>query len=190
MAMAQAPTRGGTRSPVHRSGHTFEAFIYAWISFNGWASCCCATDADRDLVNVLRSDESISASFDRLTSSDPALGEALDRFRSLWPIFQASQVRADFEAQGEYRNHGTVGLVAHYSDHYPRARRAPDCHLRHPAGAIPADWAHTIEALYRVRCNLFHGTKSVLGHRDREVVDAAAAVLVPVVQHLLRGRYT
>lgn len=183
------PADRDNQSAVHRSSDTFEAFIYAWISFNGWASCCCDTDRDRELINVLRSDERVSASFESLIRSDPGVAGALDGFRSLWPIFQASGVRADFDAHAEYRNHGTPGLVAYYSREFPRARRAPDCHLRHPSGVIERDWAHTLEALYQVRCNLFHGTKSVLGDRDREVVDAASAVLVPVVQHLVRNQF-
>jgi hypothetical protein len=85
---------------------------------------------------------------------------------------------------------GRPGLVAYYTDSFPNAVRSPDCHIRHIGESIVPDWAHVLEALYRVRCNLFHGTKSVDGAADREVVDAASAVLVPVVKHLVSHNFT
>jgi hypothetical protein len=176
---------------LRRSQYTFEAFIYAWISFNGWASCCCDNDRDRVLIEVLRIDERVSAEFNSLVLSNLTVAAAVEQFRVLWPIFRATDVRAGLDAaMREYRDSGRAGLVAYYSHRFPRAGRSPDCHLRHDPGPIEADWAHTLEALYRVRCNLFHGTKSVDGHVDREVVDAASAVLVPVVKHLVWHQFT
>ncbi len=189
-------TRAASRGPngqgsSRRSRYMFEAFIYAWISFNGWASCCCDKDRDRVLINVLRIDDRISAEFNSLVLSDPTVAGALHQFRALWPIFRATDVRSGLDtAAMEYRNSGRAGLVAYYSHRFPDAGRSPDCHLRHDPGPIVADWAHTLEALYRVRCNLFHGTKSVYGDVDREVVDAASAVLVPVVKLLVSHPFT
>jgi hypothetical protein len=172
-----------------RAGTTrnaFEAFIYSWISFNGWASCCCEDDGDRKLIDTLRVDARVTAAFDSLIAADPACADALNRFRSLWPIFQASQVRSGLmEAESQYHQAGRRGQVEYYSLKFPKARRAPDCHLRHGHEPMDADWAHTLEALYRVRCNLFHGTKSVHGEVDKEMVEAASAVLVPIVKHLI-----
>jgi hypothetical protein len=37
----------------------------------------------------------------------------------------------------------------------------------------PLDWGHTLAALYRVRCNLFHGEKARNSENDRLVVSAA-----------------
>jgi hypothetical protein len=178
-------------SSSRRSRNTFEAFIYAWISFNGWASCCCDTDKDNVLIKVLRVDERVSASVNSLVSSSPSLAAALGQFRALWPIFRAADVRNGVDtAVAEYRHGGRAGLVAYYSNTFPKAGRSPDCHLRHHPEPIDADWAHTLQALYTVRCNLFHGTKSVDGDVDREVVDAASAVLVPIVKHLVLQAFT
>jgi hypothetical protein len=176
---------------LHRSRDAFEGFIYAWISFNGWASCCCDTDRDRVLIDVLRMDGGVSATFNSLVQSNPTVAGASERFRALWPIFRATDVRSGSDAAArEYSRNGRAGLVAYYSHMFPKASRAPDCHARHDPEPIQADWGHTLEALYRVRCNLFHGTKSTDGQVDREVVDAAAAVLVPVVNHLVSHRFT
>jgi hypothetical protein len=182
---------GDGQSSSRRSQHTFEAFIYAWISFNGWASCCTDNDKDSAIIDVLREDERLSTRFDSLVQTDSTVAAAVERFRALWPIFRASHVRAGADAAArEYRRSGRAGLVAYYSDTFPGAARAPDCHPRHDCQAVQADWAHTLEALYRVRCNLFHGTKSVDGEIDREVVDAASAVLGPVVNNLVRHQFT
>jgi hypothetical protein len=45
----------------------------------------------------------------------------------------------------------------------------------------PPDLAHTLAVTYRVRCNPFHGEKSVDPARDRGIVTAAANTLVPFV---------
>jgi hypothetical protein len=164
----------------------FEAFIYAWISFNGWASCCCDSDQDRKLINTLRADGRATVAFNSLVRSDQPFGEALERFRLLWPIFRASDVRDGLkDAESRYWQGGRRAQVEYYSLTFPEVVRAPDCHLRHEPGGADADWAHTLEALYQVRCNLFHGTKSMHAETDREVVTAASAVLVPVVNHLV-----
>lgn len=60
--------------------------------------------------------------------------------------------------------------------------------MSHGADSIPVDWAHTLDALYRVRCNLFHGQKSGGGHEDREILSAAVAVLLPLTDGLLLMR--
>ncbi len=188
-ALAAAGRVGpGRQALVSRSPHMFEAFIYAWISFNGWASCCCDHDADGVLIKVLRADKRVIAQFDALVDADSTVASALDQFRALWPIFRAADLRSGRDtAERTYRESGRAALVAYYSHRFPEAVRSPDCHLSHDP---EADWAHTLEALYRVRCNLFHGAKSAYGAVDREIVEAASAVLVPVVKHMVEHRFT
>jgi hypothetical protein len=140
---------------------------------------------------VLRVDERVSAKISSLVLSNPTVAGALDRFRALWPIFRAADVRSGLDtAVVEYRYGGRAGLVAYYAQTFPNASRSPDCHLRHHPAPIDADWAHTLEALNRVRCNLFRGTKSVYSDVDHEVIDAASAVLVLVVKHLVSQEFT
>jgi hypothetical protein len=97
----ERPSLGGS---IVSSRNAFEAFIFAWISVNGWAACCCDEDRDRVLINVLRNDESVSTQFGSLVDSDPRLAGAVDQFRALWPIFRATDVRGGFdEAARTYR---------------------------------------------------------------------------------------
>lgn len=61
-------------------------------------------------------------------------------------------------------------------------RNHPSCD--HGAEA-PRDVPHLLDALYAVRCNLFHGMKHPEERRDREVVAAALGVLVPLADALV-----
>ena len=53
---------------------------------------------------------------------------------------------------------------------------APRCHFEHDQ--VPLDWGHMLAALYRVRCNLFHGEKARSSEHDQLVVGAAYEALL------------
>jgi len=68
-------------------------------------------------------------------------------------------------------------------------RRRPPCsrvHLEHRE-AIPLDWPHTLQAVYQVRCNLFHGEKGANSESDREIVTAALRAMLPFLSETLGG---
>lgn len=177
------PSRHGRPpSRAEEGSRAFKAFIYAWISFNGWASCCVDREEDAVIIKALCAEPSLVETFNDIVRNDVAVERELVRFHDLWPIFRASDVR-DVEAPAGPRS----ARVERYLHAVPDAVRAPTCHMRHPDGA-PADWGHTLWALYRVRCNLFHGTKSSYGEEDRMIVGAAAGVLVPLTRRLVLGK--
>ena len=45
---------------------------------------------------------------------------------------------------------------------------------------VPLDWAHTLHAIYMVRCSLFHGGKSFRSGGDATFVELAAVLLCAV----------
>jgi hypothetical protein len=47
---------------------------------------------------------------------------------------------------------------------------------------IPADWSHLLQAMYQVRCNLFHGEKSVVSDIDHQVVRWSVGILLPFLE--------
>jgi hypothetical protein len=57
---------------------------------------------------------------------------------------------------------------------------APQCWKRHHDAKVPVplDWPHTLAALYRVRCNLFHGEKAAHSEMDQRIVADALRTLV------------
>jgi hypothetical protein len=160
----------------------FGAFIYAWIGLNAWASCCSGEEQDRTQLDLMMLDEDLTDHFERLTAEGPN-GEAAERFRALWPIFKVADLPEHIR-RSRPQHKGRERVISYYEELLPDADRAPRCHRRHES-AIPRDWAHSLESLYRVRCNLFHGQKSSGGHEDRAIVDAAAAVLLPVAQSVV-----
>ena len=43
---------------------------------------------------------------------------------------------------------------------------------------MPLDWPHTLAALYRVRCNLFHGEKGRHSEMDQRIVASGFRTLI------------
>jgi hypothetical protein len=172
-----------SRSEAEQSRESFEAFIYAWIGFNGWASCCCGgVERDIALVYVMTLDRRLTENFDRLmTRSD--FNDAARVFSSLWPIFRVSDLPENVRRDRPSGDRNSV--TSYYQSRCPDAGRAPECHLRHESTPMEPDWGHTLVALYRVRCNLFHGQKSGAGHEDRVILEAAVDVLVPLARSVL-----
>jgi hypothetical protein len=96
------------------------------------------------------------------------------RFSQLWPIFRVSNLREqgiDYWS-GRYESRGE--MIRAYLDAGAGAF-APACHFAHARPRL--DWGHTLAALYRVRCNLFHGEKARSSENDQLVVSTAFETL-------------
>lgn len=164
---------------------SFEPFIYAWIAVNGWAACISGLDKDRDWLDALMLNHNICKEFTRTIEDNKSkLSIQARKFSGLWPIFKVQSLR---KAKLQYRGLGTDRrkivkgyLNAGINDFEPK------CWKRHTEAGedVPIDWPHTLAALYRVRCNLFHGEKAVHSEMDGNIVFAAFQVLV----HFLRNR--
>ena len=147
----------------------FESFIYLWIAFNSWAACVTERDGDRDWLGGLVADPTLNQMFDEQVSSATQTAEYARQFAKLWPIFRASELRR-LGIRHLSANLSRPDRILAYRDADARVF-APDCFFEH--AEVPLDWGHTLEALYRVRCNLFHGEKSRGSENDRDVVNAA-----------------
>ncbi len=162
----------------------FEAFIYAWIAFNGWSACVTGIDADRKWLDALMLDKNLSEKYSSLVERDNSeLAKVLIPFAQLWPIFKAQEIRRrdlrrDFCDRSE--------LIKHYLNQGIN-KYEPQCFERHINNneQIPLDWPHTIAALYRVRCNLFHGEKAVNLESDHVIVSSAFKVLISIENIIL-----
>jgi hypothetical protein len=145
---------------------SFEPFIYVWIAFNGWASCCIELDQDRQLVEAVSSSPELVAQFDKMLSTSPELVRAAEKFRSHWPIFKAQELKR--LGALTYWQGNRQRTIAYYLGRGAKAF-APPCFQRHvEAGEeVPLDWPHVLSAIYQVRCNLFHGDKAPHSEIDR-----------------------
>jgi hypothetical protein len=172
--------RGSLSSPTHSD--PFEAFIFLWIAFNAWASCVTGHDSDRQWLEALKADRDTAATFERLRA-DPAslVSRHLEDFSNLWPIFRVEELRRlgihYWAGRGQNRQERIRRFIAEGAQQF-----RPKCWIHHQhAGERPADWAHTLEALYRVRSNLFHGEKARSSENDQQVVRAAHGTLFAVL---------
>jgi hypothetical protein len=158
----------------------FEAFIFAWIAFNGWASCISGIDLDKDMILALKKYEPISTKFEELFDTDACFRSYATLFSQFWPIFEVKSTRhVHYEGDDDREK-----IIKIYFDSDATVY-SPQCWKRHKTqdSKIPVDWPHMLDALYRVRCNLFHGEKALSSENDKRIVSYAAHTLV----HFLRG---
>lgn len=158
----------------------FNAFIHAWIALNGWASTCCNDDSDRAQLSKMMLNERIAETANAVMAEN---SQAVENFAGRWPIFRAWDLAPGARQTTQHHTDRRI-VVSIYEDERPSVEREPGCNLRHP-GRPPADWPHTLDSLYRVRCNLFHGQKSVADSQDKLMVKDAVAVLLPIAQALM-----
>lgn len=164
-----------------RSGedNCFEAFMFTWIAFNGWAACISGIDGDIAIIRALIQYEPLGTKFTELFGSDQNFKSYATQFSRLWPIFEvksARHVHYDHDAvRAEIINEYLIQKAIVYS---------PPCWERHKkeSSDIPIDWPHTLSALYRVRCNLFHGEKALSSENDKQIVLCALYTLVYFLQ--------
>lgn len=111
-----------------------------------------------------------------IADSELEFNEISSSFSKMWPIFKSQEIRKDGVNYSGPPDRERI--IEHYLNagikHYE-----PQCWVRHSdAGEnIPLDWPHTLAALYRVRCNLFHGEKAMHSDNDRIIVASAFRVL-------------
>lgn len=151
----------------------FEGFIYLWFAVNGWGACVAEADKDWRWVDAVAGDPDLSRTFDGFLRSDPRLRETAQVFAALWPIFRSSEIRRRrIQIPTDYSRSRRV--QAYFDQDLTGFQ--PSCWEAHESRP-PLDWAHTFKTLYRVRCNLFHGEKTLDSENDRQIVRAAYDVL-------------
>ena len=155
----------------------FEAFIFGWFAVNGWAACVTGQDGDAQYISALGRSPELREQFQSLLARDDEFSRVARAFHSLWPIFKAQDIRrgghhvpVNLDRAGIIQHYLTAGLNVY----------APKCWSYHQAAEepVPLDWPHTLAAIYRVRCNLFHGEKSAHSEMDQIIVLAAYRVLI------------
>ena len=155
----------------------FEPFIFAWFAFNGWAACVTDTHRDREIINALAADDRINNDFSRIVSDSQNVSQSVNDFFELLPIFDVRSLRR----QGILRNRRETRRerVNYYLSKGANVFE-PRCWQRHhdEGEATPVDWGHFINAVYKVRCNLFHGLKATHSAMDQMIVHSAYLAFV------------
>src|SRR5262245_65450034 len=107
----------------------------------------------------------------------PGVYQDCSAFHQTWPLFRQRDLKAAGVAHLHEPDRGK--LIAAYLKAGAKPA-APECWSRHPA-SCPLDWPHLLLAAYRVRNNLFHGTKIVDSEMDRALVESATKALRAIV---------
>jgi hypothetical protein len=167
----------GKQENVEMKIHSSRSF-FEWFALNGWAACVSGADRDRDYLDALMCDQTMCDDFARLLS-DPAnpFGSYATSFAQLWPIFEVKHLRR--LGVMRYSSGDRDSIVNCYLTSGAQ-KFEPPCWKRHrDAGEqVALDWPHTLTALYRVRCNLFHGEKAAHSEMDQRVVSGAFRTLL------------
>jgi hypothetical protein len=165
---------------------SFEPFIFCWIAFNSWGCCVTGKENDTPMVRDLARSEELEVTFSAAVGSQE---HPLERFgplfQSLWPIFKVQEFRSrHIYERGPYTTRAARirDYIQQGAEIYaPKIDEAPI-----PIGDdIPLTWGNALPAIYRVRCNLFHGEKSVRDEQDQRIVGAAFRVLVYAFKEFL-----
>lgn len=170
----------------------FEPFIFAWFAFNGWAACVTNTDRDREMINALAADQTIRNDFeDSLSDTNSKVARSATNFLTLLPIFDVKSLKQHRIPLRYNDEDSRAQRITYYLSHNRPIKFEPQCWKRHfdSGESVPADWAHILNAIYKVRCNLFHGQKSAHSEMDKQIVSAAFFTLVHFVKqagYLLR----
>lgn len=157
---------------------SFEPFMFGWIAFNSWAACVTGEDTDRRWRDALSINPELAQRFQTFSAdSGNHLSRAAQGFAELWPVFKVQELRRRELANPHYGPRSK--MIAEYLSAGAQEFE-PKCWRRHSSESmgIPVDWPHVLAALYRVRCNLFHGEKAVSSEGDQKMVGRSHRVLV------------
>ena len=155
----------------------FEPFIFAWFAFNGWAACVTDNDRDRDIIDTLATDQTISNDFIQAIQNNQSVSASVRVFSELLPIFDVRSLRRRRILRNFTENRQE--RIAYYLSKGAN-QFEPKCWQRHhdTGEAMPVDWGHILNAIYKVRCNLFHGLKAAHSEMDQIIVHSAYLALV------------
>jgi len=172
----------GRSGAVNPAADCFEPFIFTWIALNAWGECVTDQEQDERWVQDLAQDPSLSQEFTIFLSGADSSRCLAEEFRKFWPIpsVQSWRRATDLSPATPDARIRAQFFAAQ------RIRCSPECSFYHfeESGEIPLDWLHFLPAVYRVRCNLFHGEKSPLDRNDGAIVRAAFVPLSQFMDHL------
>jgi len=148
-----------------------QRFINLWMSFNGWATCVTEKDSDKAMVQALIKEPRMRNAFDTLYQRNERFRELVDEFAEWWPIYDARAFRKKARQNAvlnifnreDVRRYGEQWGIAKSPENWMRGNRV--------------SWADVLWAIYKVRCNLFHGQKGFNNQSDILLVGMCHSVL-------------
>ncbi|MBU6414863.1 hypothetical protein KGQ34_01295 [Patescibacteria group bacterium] len=144
------------REKSHQEGDQFASFVFIWFCFNAWMEHLSSKNTDAEMIKEVAKRQPVMSS----------LIGAYDLGVSDDDLFQNS----------------IKHLVC-----MSREEPIKDTRNRKPPISIQNenDFENIVQAIYRIRCNLFHGGKDADDIRDQVLVKDAAMILRQWVGHLM-----
>lgn len=160
----------------NKDEYCFEPFIFLWIAFNAWAACVTGLDEDSKWKTALMEHNKTCNKFDEFLKRNNS-NILSSNFYDFWPIFKSQEIRRN-DIIYSYKEIDRKDIIDFFFTKGVQ-KFEPNCWKRHlNADERPLDWPHTLAALYRVRCNLFHGEKAVHSEMDKLIVSIGFRVLL------------
>jgi len=167
-------------SHTENRGDDFESFIFLWIAFNGWASCVTGEDRDFRIIQILAASPRMNADFKSFI--DSAAGRSFKGGLGMLPIFDVKGLGRDGLLRFAMESDRQHIVDEYFARGYSKFE--PQCWKRHrdDGPLMPTDWPHVLKAIYKIRCNLFHGMKAAHSEMDRKIVSMAFLILYRFVE--------
>ncbi len=179
--------RGSGQQLVHdwfirgsEAENSFESLIYVWFAFNGWGQSVTEEEQDRPWLDIVGVNSRMRTEFQGAVESDESLRQAVNALGDYSPIFRSVQQRQIFDPPVPgTRQDDVKHWLSKPINGKPLAYR-PQCYEDHirETGVMDKDWPHILQAIYGVRCNLFHGGKSISDNDDPQLVTWSRDILV------------
>jgi len=170
-----------------RSGNEMSKFIHLWVSFNAWASMVVPditkNHLDMYVVSSIAAAKRFNNRFETLIEEDDLFRNQVNKFVPLLPVFQVLWLNNNnIDSWNNYEDRRQ--FVDSVRERNPYSKDgykmfSPPCAYEHfdMGEEIPQDWPHVMNAIYRVRCNLFHGGKMFNSPADRQFVNLTYDIL-------------
>lgn len=157
---------------INNKEDVFEPFIFLWFAFNGWAASVTEKETDREIISIISLDRKINQDFAKINNESSDISKSIKDFFEFLPIFDAKIIHKKNLYNSKLCDRKE--LIKYYMSKGVN-KFEPRCCIEHmeQGNPIPMDWTHFICAVYKVRCNLFHGFKSAHSEMDQSIVFTA-----------------
>jgi len=136
------------RQKSHNEGDQFASFVFIWFCFNAWLEHITNSDTDAGMIKELAEREQSARGLTEIY--DLAIADDILLQRSIRDLINKSQEESIKDVRGK-KNSISI--------------------------ADEDDFKNIVWAIYRIRCNLFHGGKEADDLRDQVLVKDAAMIL-------------
>jgi hypothetical protein len=149
---------------------SFGNFFNLWIGFNAWYSVVTDEPTDWKSIKALGASQRLIDLFSNYRRDNQNFGEIAKGFKQHWPVFDMRGIKRKTELLRLLLDQGRQRSMERLRE--SKVKRCPQSF----DSQTEPDWPDTLDAIYQIRCNLFHGDKGS-GLDDQMLVNFAYNVL-------------